>query len=201
MADRKIIYINLAELTLKTNFVNDGKISLLRFCVKFHIELFYFRNANAVDFYLATTERPRSERQRQELSSSANSYSDRSSLHCIGLERLAVHWSHHSDFSLTGLDTEGSFWVTANVRPKFFPINPSFLMKFSLNPETFERYFHLFTSFSLTFNKTTDPSPDLQLSPEDNLSVNLYTISFVFPTCESLYQTDKEQQLLQTMEY
>ena len=109
MADRKIIYINLAELTLKTNFVNDGKISLLRFCVKFHIELFYFKNANAVDFYLATTERPRSERQRQELSSSANSYSDRSSLHCIGLERLAVHWSDHSDFSLTGLDTEGSF--------------------------------------------------------------------------------------------
>ena len=104
MADRKIIYINLAELTLKTNFVNDGKISLLRICVKFHIELFYFRNANAVDFYLAT-----SERQRQELSSSANSYSGRSSLHCIGLERVAVHWSDHSDFSLTGLDTEGSF--------------------------------------------------------------------------------------------
>ena len=72
MDDRKIIYINLAEVTLKTNFVNDGKITVLGFCV-FHFYLFNFRNASAVALNLTT--RSGSERRWQELSNIDNLYS------------------------------------------------------------------------------------------------------------------------------
>lgn len=38
----------------------------------------------------------------------------------------------HSAFNLTGLDTDGSFWVTVRVRPRFFPQNPSLRTTVSL---------------------------------------------------------------------
>ena len=63
MDDRKIIYINLAEITLKTNFVNDRKISVLLFCV-FPSEMLVL----AVALDLTNKGLSRSEQRWQELS-------------------------------------------------------------------------------------------------------------------------------------
>ena len=83
MDDRKIIYINLAEVTLKTNFVNDGKIIMLGFCV-FHFYLFNFRNASAVALNLTTID----------LGQKGDGKSCQTLIFCIELRDL-LHWVVH----------------------------------------------------------------------------------------------------------